>query len=79
MFDVKMYLTRKVIWVLDGHRNTLPEGSAHARVVSLESVRISFTYAVLRNPDVWACDVQIPAFKILLLKITASSLVKSLS
>ena len=40
------------------HRQSSPDGSTYARVVSRESVRIDFTYAALNDADVWDCDIQ---------------------
>ena len=58
VFDVKMDLTRKARWVLDGHKTDDVEGSTYAGVVSRESVRIALTYAALHDLDVWAADIQ---------------------
>ena len=58
MFYVKMDFTRKARWVLDVHRNTSPEGSTYAGIVSRKSVRIAFTYASINDVDVWACYIQ---------------------
>ena len=58
VFDVKMDLTRKARWVLDGHRTPNPIGSTYAGVVSRESVRIAFTYAALNQLDIGASDIR---------------------
>ena len=58
VFDVKMDFTRKARWVLDGHRQSDPEGSTYAGVVSRESVRIAFTYAALNELDVCAANIR---------------------
>ena len=58
VFDVKMDLTRKARWVLDGHRTADPECSTYAGVVSRESVRIALTYAALNDIPVVAADIQ---------------------
>ena len=58
VFDVKMDFTRKARWVLDGHKTADPEGSTYAGVVSRESVRIAFTYAVLNGLDICAADIR---------------------
>lgn len=58
VFDVKMDLTRKARWVLDGHKTSDVDGSTYAGVVSRESVRIVLTYAALNDLDVWAADIQ---------------------
>ena len=58
IFDVKMDLTRKARWVLDGHKTDDIEGSTYAGVVSRESVRIALTYAALHDLDVCAADIQ---------------------
>ena len=52
-----MDFTRKARWVLDGHKTPNPIGSTYAGVVSRESVRIAFTYA-LNNLSVFAADVR---------------------
>ena len=43
IWSVKMDLTRKVRWVLDGHKAPEPVGSKYAGVVSRESAQIAFT------------------------------------
>ena len=53
-----MYFTRKVQWVLDGHKTPDPIGSTYAGVVSRESVRIIFTYATLNNLDICAANLR---------------------
>lgn len=59
VFDVKMDLTRKSRWVLDGHLTELPGNiSTYAGVVSRESVRIALTYAALNGLDVTAADIR---------------------
>ena len=57
VWDVKMDFTRKVRWVLDGHKTPDPIGSTYAGVVSRESVRITLTYAALNELDVSAADI----------------------
>jgi len=57
VWDVKMDLTRKARWVLDGHKTHDPIGSTYAGVVSRESVRIALTYAALNGLDVCAADI----------------------
>jgi hypothetical protein len=58
VFDVKMDLTRKARWVLDGHKTPDPSGSTYAGVVLRESVRIALTYAALNDIPVMAGDIQ---------------------
>ena len=58
IFDVKMDMTRKARWVLDGHKTPSPEVSTYAGVVSRESVRIALTYAALNGLDVTAADIR---------------------
>ena len=58
VLDVKMDLTRKARWVLDGHKTPDVDGSAFAGVVSRESVRIALTYAALNCLSVFAADIQ---------------------
>eukprot|EP00957_Ditylum_brightwellii_P051997 3944142-Ditylum_brightwellii.AAC.1 len=53
-----MDFTRKVRWVLDGHKTVNPIGSTYAWVVSRESVRIACTYAALNNLSVCAADIR---------------------
>jgi hypothetical protein len=69
IFDVKMDFTRKARWVLDGHKTPDPIGiSNYAGVVSRESVRITFTYAVLNGLDVCGYDQDwkhVPSLEIL--------------
>ena len=49
VWDVKMYFTHKVRWVLDGHNTLDLVESTYTGVVSLESVRITFTYTTLND------------------------------
>ena len=56
VWDVKMDLTRKARWVLDGHKTADPVGSTYAGVVSRESVRIAFTYAALNGLNICAAE-----------------------
>ena len=58
IFDVKMDFTRKVRWVLDGHKCLDPFGSTYAGVVSRDSIRIAFTYAALNELEVCAADIR---------------------
>jgi len=58
IFDVKMDMTRKARWVLDGHKTAIPQHSTYAGVVSRESVRIALTYAALNRLDVTAADIR---------------------
>ena len=57
IWSVKMDSTRKAR-VLDGHKTCDPVGSKYAGVVSRESVRIAFTYAVLNDLDVCMADIR---------------------
>ena len=47
--------TRKARWLAVGHKTPDPIMSTCAGVVSKESVRMAFTYAVLNNLDVFYC------------------------
>ena len=58
IYDVKMYFTRKIIWIKDGHRTPNPKISCHAGVVSRESIQIALTYSALHKIDVKAVDIQ---------------------
>ena len=58
IFDVKMDMTRKARWVMDGHRTPDPETSSYAGVVSKESIRVALTYAALHDIPVWAADIK---------------------
>ena len=53
-----MYFTRKERWVLEGHKNPNPIGSTYTGVVSRESARIAFNYAVLNGLDVFYTDIR---------------------
>ena len=53
-----MTLERKARWVKDGHKTPIPEWLTFAGVVSIESVRIAFTYAALNGLPVCAADIQ---------------------
>ena len=57
IWDVKIDFTRKARWVLDGHRQGQPEGSTYAGVMSLESVRITLTYAAINKLNVFAGNI----------------------
>ena len=58
VWDVKMDFMRKTRWVLDGHKTPDPVGSTFTRVVSKESVQITFTYAALNGLDILAADIR---------------------
>ena len=58
IFDLKMDLTRKARFVLDGHKTEKPDISTYAGVVSRESIRIALTYASLNRSQVYAADIQ---------------------
>ena len=58
IYDIKMDFTRKARLVAEGCRTPNPVTSTYSGVVSRESVRIAFTYAVLNGLDVWEADVQ---------------------
>ena len=59
IFDVKLDLTRKARWVLDGHKTPDVLGeSTFAGVVSRDSVRILMTYAALNDLELCAADVR---------------------
>eukprot|EP00957_Ditylum_brightwellii_P000822 65426-Ditylum_brightwellii.AAC.1 len=58
IFDVKMDFTKKVRWVLDGHKTPDSVGSMYVGVISRESVRIAFTYAALNDLDILTTDIQ---------------------
>ena len=49
VWDAEMDLTRKVRWVLDGHKTADVSYSTYAGVVSRGSVRILMTYAALNG------------------------------
>ena len=53
-----MNFTRKAIWFLDGHKTSNLVISTHAGVVLCESARIAFTYATLKDLDLFAADVR---------------------
>ncbi len=56
VWDVKMDMTSKARWVLDGHKTADVNYSTYAGVVS--SVRILMTYAALNGVDVVAADIR---------------------
>ena len=58
VFDIKIDFTRKAQWVINGHKNSVPERSTYARVVSRESTRITFTYTVLNDIDIYVSNMQ---------------------
>ena len=53
-----MDFTCKAIWVKDGHKNSDPDQSTYAGVVSRDSVRISLSYAALKGIDVMESDIK---------------------
>ena len=53
-----MDLTRKAIWVKDGHKTPDPSASNYAGVVSRDSVCIALTHAALNDMDVTTADIQ---------------------
>ena len=57
LWDVKKDFTRKARLVLDGHKTPDLDGLTFAGVVSRESVRIAFAYAVLNGLDVLVADI----------------------
>ena len=57
--------------MLDGHKNSFPEASRRAGVVSRKSMRIDFTRAALNDADVWEYYIQTPIFKFLMLRSAA--------
>ena len=54
---VKMDFMQNARWVLDSHKTPDPVRLTYAGVVSTDSVRIVFTYAVLNGLDVFAADI----------------------
>ena len=58
IWDVKMDVTQKARWVLDGHHQGQPEGSTYTGVVSRESVRVAMNYAALNKIDVIASNIR---------------------
>ena len=58
VFKVKMDLTRKAHWVLDGHITPNPEVSLYAGVVLRESIRIALMYTTLNRLDVIAAGIR---------------------
>ena len=58
IFDVRMTLELKYIWVKDGHRTPEPENLTYNGMVSQDSVNISLTCADLNGLDVCACGIQ---------------------
>ena len=58
VFDVKMDLTRKARWVLDGHKTPDIDGSTFVGEMSREIARIALTYAALNGVPVSVADIQ---------------------
>ena len=56
-FHIKMDITRKARYVLDGHGTPDPDGSAYAGVVSQESIKIALIYAALSNLNISTGDI----------------------
>ena len=57
VFDVKMDGTFKARFVAAGCRTSDPDGSTYAGVVSRETVRLAFLYAVLNDLNVSSADI----------------------
>ena len=57
VFNVKMYLTRKLIWLLDGNKTPYTIGSTYSGVVSRESIEIDFTNAYFNGVNLFAADI----------------------
>ena len=57
VYNVNMDFTGKAHWVLDEYKTPSHIGSTYAGVVSKETVRIAFIYAVLNGFDVFAADI----------------------
>ena len=58
IWDIKMGFTRKECCVKDRHRTADPLGINYARVLSRDSVQISFAYAAMNDLDIYAADIQ---------------------
>ena len=52
-----MDFTRKDRFVVNGSTTPITSASTYAGVVSIETVRISFPYAVLNDLDIMAADI----------------------
>ena len=77
LFDVRMHFTQKVRWGLDGHRNSLREDSVWIKVASCKSEIIAFTCVVLKMQIFGLVAAKTPTFKLLLLRRTMFSILKS--
>ena len=58
VFDTRMTLEHKAIWVTDRHRTPDLEWSTFIRVVSRDSTRVSLNNAALKDLPMCACDIQ---------------------
>ena len=58
IFDVRMLLECKARLVKDIHKNSQPEWSTLAGVVSREIIRIALTYAALNDLPVFGSDIK---------------------
>ena len=57
IFDVKMDFTRSSRFFANGSTTPITTDSTYAGVVSIETVRIEFTYGSLNGLDIMASDI----------------------
>ena len=57
IFDVKMYFTRKSIFMAEGHLIDSPQSVTYSSVVSSETVRIMLTISALNDIDIKLFDI----------------------
>jgi hypothetical protein len=74
IWDVKMDLTRKTRWVLDGHKTPNPIRSTYAGVVCRDCIRIAFTHAAWIGLEDFAADIRNVCLQGLCCKATAPHL-----
>ena len=58
VFDVNVYFTSKSHWIIDRHKNTLPEYSKYSRVLFRESAIIALTTHALNTVDVFVANIR---------------------
>ena len=57
VFDARMTLESKALWVNDEHRTPEPEWSNFSGILSREYVRVALTYAAMNDLPICTCDV----------------------
>ena len=78
IFDVKMDFTRKAMFVSNGSTTPISSASTYAKVLSRETVKISFTYAAFIGLISWELTSRILTLRLQSPRITGPSVFQSL-